>query len=236
MDTQPSNHLLSSLSLADFGLIEPHLEAVTLELRRTLEDMNKSITHAYFPISGVVSVVAKAPRGREIEAGIIGREGMTGINVVMGNDRSPNHTYMQISGHGQRLPADDLRNAMRESLSLRDCFLHFAQAFMLQIVHTAMSHGQAKIEERLARWLLMAHDRMDGNDLPLTHEFLALMLSVRRPGVTGALQRLEYKGLISLGRGAITVEDRKGLRETANGVYGIPEAEYTRLTGWRAKG
>jgi CRP-like cAMP-binding protein len=233
--TQTSNHLLSSLSSADFGLVEPHLEAVTLEPRRTLEDINKPITHAYFPSSGLASVVAKAPRGREIEAGIIGREGMTGINVVMGNDRSANHTYMQVAGHGQRLQVEHLRNAMEESLSLRNCFLHFAQAFMLQIVHTAMANGQAKIEERLARWLLMAHDRLDGNELPLTHEFLALMLSVRRPGVTTALQQLEFKALITLGRATIIVEDREGLKETANGIYGIPEAEYARLTGWHAK-
>ena len=106
---------------------------------------------------------------------------------------------------------------------------------MIQTAHTALANGQAKVEERLARWLLMAHDRADGNELSLTHEFLALMLSVRRAGVTVALQLAESQGLISAKRGLIYVKDRAGLKKIANGLYGIPEAEYRRLTGWNAK-
>jgi len=123
---------------------------------------------------------------------------------------------------------------MEKSRSLRDCFLHFAQAFMLQTAHTATANGRATIDERLARWLLMGHDRVDGDELPLTHEFIALMLSVRRAGVTVAIQKLEKKGLIKTKRGLIVVADRKALERAANGYYGVPEAEYRRLTGWRA--
>ena len=138
---------------------------------------------------------------------------MSGINVVMGDDRSPHSTYIQCAGHGQRIATNDLRAAMQESTSLQRCFLHFAQAFTVQTAHTAVANGQAKIEERLARWLLMAHDRLAGDELPLTHEFLALMLSVRRPGVTVALQLVESLGLISAKRGLIVVQNRVGLKK-----------------------
>ena len=132
------------------------------------------------------------------------------------------------------MKADDLREAMQDSPAIRICFLHFAQAFMVQAAHTAVANGRGKLEERLARWLLMAHDRLEGNDLPLTHEFISLMLNVRRAGVTEALQGLSRKGVVSAKRGSVVVEDRAGLEARANGLYGIPESEYLRLTGWKS--
>jgi len=230
-----TNHLLSALSEADFLLLEAHLSPIRLELRLSLEDANKPIRHVYFPEAGIVSVVAAGTRDRQSEVGLIGREGMTGINVVMGDDRSPHLSYIQVAGRGLRMKADDLRHAMQKSGSIRNCFLHFAQAFMVQTAHTAVANGRANIQERLARWLLMAHDRLDGNELPLTHEFIALMLNVRRAGVTVALQALAGKRLITAKRGQIMVTNRAGLLAAANGLYGIPEAEYRRLTGWRSK-
>ena len=232
---QSNNHLLSALSKADFMLLAAHLRPVRLDLRRPLEDANKPIRHVYFPDMGIVSVVAEGTRARQSEVGLIGREGMTGINVVMGNDRSPHTSYVQVAGLGQRIRADDLRHAMQESGSIRNCFLHFAQAFMVQTAHTAVANGRASIEERLARWLLMAHDRLDGNELPLTHEFMALMLNVRRAGVTESLQVLNRRRVITAKRGQITVTNRAGLESAANGLYGSPEAEYQRLTGWQSK-
>ena len=225
------NHLLSALSPADFRLVEGGLKSVELGLRRVLEEPNRPITQVYFMEAGIASVVAGVNGERQIEVGIIGREGMSGINVVMGNSRSPHETYMQVAGRGQRIKAPALRQAMEESRSLRDCFLHFAQAFMLQTAHTATANGRATIEERLARWLLMAHDRVDGDEIPLTHEFVALMLSVRRAGVTVAVQKLEKLGLVSSRRGMIVVADRAGLKRIAKGFYGVPEAEYRHLTG-----
>ena len=186
-----------------------------------------------FPESGIVSVVARGSGRKQLEVGIIGREGMTGLIVVMGNDRSPHSTYVQVSGEGQRIAAEDLREAMRKSSSLRDTMLRYAQVFMIQATHTALSNGSAKLEERLARWLLMAHDRCDGDELPLVHEFLALMLGVRRPGVTVAIHAIEKAGVIEASRGVIRVVDRKGLEEIANGSYGVPETEYNRLMSGR---
>ncbi len=109
--------------------------------------------------------------------------------------------------------------------------MHYAQAFLIQTVQTALANGTAKIEERLSRWILMSHDRVGHNDLPLTHEFLSIMLAVRRPGVTDALHQLEGRGLIRATRGQITVVDRAGLIRVAEGSYGVPEAEYQRLLG-----
>ena len=121
--------------------------------------------------------------------------------------------------------------APRESPSLRASLLKFVHAFMIQTTHTAVVNACAKLDQRLARWILMADDRVDGSRLPLTHEFLSLMLGVRRAGVTEALHALERKGLISSSRGALLVPTRKGIERSAGGTYGVPEKELRRLIG-----
>jgi CRP-like cAMP-binding protein len=224
-----SNRLLESLSTDDFDLLEPHLESVTLGLRKSLERPNRRIDAAYFPEAGFASVVAVQSKGKEVEVGLIGREGMTGLPIVFGNHRSPHATYIQAPGTGKCIPATELRKATQASLSLRNSLLKFAQAFGVQTTHTAVSNVQSRLDVRLARWLLMAHDRIGENTLSLTHEFLSLMLGVRRPGVTEALHALRKQDLISYARGEITVKDRKGLERAAGEAYGIPEAEYRRL-------
>ena len=225
------NRLLSSLSTGDFDLLAPHLESVTLELRKTLEQPNKRIEAVYFPQSGFASVVAVQRDGKEVEVGLIGREGMTGLPIVLGNHRSPHATYIQAPGKGHCIPASELRQAMQASVSLRDSLLKFVQAFGVQTTHTAICNARSKMEVRLARWLLMAQDRIQGDTLPLTHEFLSLMLAVRRPGVTDALKALRQRGLISYRRAEITINDRKGMTRVAGEAYGTPESEYRRLIG-----
>jgi CRP-like cAMP-binding protein len=228
---QSGNRLLSSLSKADFGLLLPDLEAVSLDLRKVLERPNKRIDDVYFPDAGFASVVAVQPKQTKVEVGLIGREGMTGLPVVLGNHKTPHETYIQAAGHGQRLNATKLRKAMAASSSLQSLLLKFVQAFMVQTAQTAISNARAKLNERLARWILMADDRIDGSRLPLTHEFLSLMLGVRRAGVTEALHALESEGLIRASRGEIIVRSRKGIERRAGGSYGIPEAEFRRLIG-----
>ena len=225
------NRLLMALSAADLDLLKPDLEFVKLDLRFVLETANQPIRHVYFPESGFVSIVAKTKADRIIEVGLIGFEGMSGVNVVMGDDRSVNETYIQAAGSGSRIRVEKLTQALETSASLRKCLLRYVQAFLCQTSQTALTNGRANLEERLARWILMAHDRLDGDELALTHEFLALMLGVRRPGVTVALHFLEGKGLIKSTRGMVTVHDREGLEEVADGSYGVPEAEYERLFG-----
>ena len=226
-----SNKLLSSLSTSDFDLLAPHLESVTLGLRKMLEQPNKKIEAVYFPETGFASVVAIQHSGKEVEVGLIGREGMTGLPIVLGNHRSPHATYIQAPGNGRRIPARKLRQAIQASASLRDSLLKFVQAFGVQTTHTAVCNAQSKIEVRPARWLLMAHDRIQDDALPLTHEFVSLMLAVRRPGVTDAMKALRQRGLISYRRGEITINDRKGMVRVAGETYGTPESEYRRLIG-----
>ena len=213
-----SNWLLSRLSRADARLLQPHLKAVDLPVRRQLEARKKRVEDVYFLETGLASVVANG--GHPIEVGMIGREGMTGLSVVLDGDyRTIHETFMQIGGGGQRISAGKLREAIDASTTLHQVFLRFAHAFMIQATQTALANGRSKIEERLARWLLMANERVDGDDLMLTHEFLATMLGVRRSGVTVALQQLERIGLISHKRGKITILDREALVTGCNGTY-----------------
>jgi CRP-like cAMP-binding protein len=215
----PSNRILSRLSRQEFALLEPHLEAVDLPVRKTLEARRKRIDQVYFIESGFASVVANGTNKPSIEVGIIGREGMTGLAIVMGQDRAQHDTYIQVAGHGLRISAAKLREADERSMILHRATLRYAHAFLLQTTTTALANGRSKIEERAARWLLMADDRIDGDDLPLTHEFLGLMLGTHRPGVTIALQALEKAGLITTRRSHITIIDRKGLEKSSNGTY-----------------
>jgi CRP-like cAMP-binding protein len=227
----PRNLLLASLSAADLDLLRPNLGPVTLALRQVLEKPDKRVDAAYFPDEGFASVVAAQPRGAQVEVGLVGREGMTGLAIVLGNDSSPHSTYVQAAGRGQRISAIELRRALQDSASLHGSLLKYVQVFMVQAAHTAIANARAKLDERLARWILMAHDRLDGPSLPLTHEFLSLMLGVRRAGVTEALHVLVRQKLILSARGAIVVLDRKGVERRAGDAYGVPEKEFRRLLG-----
>jgi len=156
---------------------------------------------------------------------------MTGVAVVLGADRTPHETFVQNAGAGQKISADRLRSAMGMSSTLRPLFLLYAHTFLIQTAQTAKANARSSVEERLARWLLMAHDRLETDDLKITHEFLSVMLGVRRSGVTVALNLLESTALISIHRGITTIVDRRGLRAAANGAYGVSEAEYDRVFG-----
>jgi CRP-like cAMP-binding protein len=225
------NQLLAALTPADLGLLQPHLTAVTLKLLQSLEKPNKPIQNIYFMHSGIASVVALQSDDARVEIGLIGCEGMTGASVLLGNGQSPHSTYIQATGSGEQIAADALRNAMDESQTLQRMLLKYVQSFMVQTAHTAIANARAKLPERLARWVLMAQDRIGGETLVLTHEFLGLMLGVRRAGVTESLQDLQRRKLIKAGRGEIVVLNRGGLKRIAGDYYGMPEREYRRLIG-----
>lgn len=225
----PRNRLLSGLSTQDLALLQSQLELCRIEKDQVLEQPQKPIEHVYFPESGVASLVAVGSANRRIEVGPFGREGMSGIAVVLGTDRSPHETRVQVSGQAHRVTAGALREVMRQSPSLQVRLLRYVQAFSVQAAHSTLANGNLTIEQRLARWLMMLHDRIDGDELPLTHDFLALMLSVRRAGVTIAVHMLEGRGLIRATRGLIRILDRQGLKALAQSSYGIAEAEYRRL-------
>jgi CRP-like cAMP-binding protein len=223
------NKLLRSLSADDLALLQAHLEALQLERGDVLIAPHQPIRHVYFPEDSIGSIVATVADHRRIEVGIFGRDGMSSTSLLLGADTSPHESFIQIPGSALRLEADALRHAMGQSPSLHQHLLRYIEAFQVQVAYTALSHGSFTIEERLARWLLMCHDRLDGNDLPLVHEFLSMMLGVRRSGVTIAVQTLESTGAIKATRGHIIVRDRERLEDAANGSYGVPEAAYRRL-------
>jgi CRP-like cAMP-binding protein len=170
-------------------------------------------------------VVANGTSKPSIEVGIIGREGMTGLAIILGSNRAQHATYIQVAGKGLRISAARLREADERSNTLHRAMLRFVHAFLAQTTTTALANGRSKIEERLARWLLMANDRINGDDVPLTHEFLSLMLGTHRPGVTIAVQALEKAGLITTRRSHITIVDRKALEKSSNGTYVRPNDE-----------
>jgi CRP-like cAMP-binding protein len=224
-----ANKILAALSASDFALLAPHLSPVDLPVRRQLEIRNRKIEHVYFLESGIGSVVISAGSNHSIEVGIIGNEGMTGLPVILASDRALHETFMQGAGHGWRIGVEEFRAAMHASASLRTVMLHYALTMVSQMAFTALANGRYKIEERLARWLLMAADRTQDNVITLTHEFLSVMLGARRPGITNALNAFEKRGIITARRGMIEIVNRHALEEAANGSYGGPEAEYQRL-------
>ena len=217
------NRVLARLVRADLALLRPHLTPVDLPVSTQLETTNARIDSVYFIERGFASVVADGPGKRSIEVGIIGREGMTGLAQVLGHDRSTHETYMQAAGSAQRISAAHLRKAMDQSVRLHRSLLRCAHAFLIQTAQTAVANGRSKLEERLARWLLMANDRLGGTEVPLTHRFLSVMLGVHRPIVTLTVQALERKGLVRAGRQVITIVDRDGLVKMSNGAYLPPD-------------
>jgi CRP-like cAMP-binding protein len=223
-----ANRILDLLSVGDCGMLGKEFEDVALEPRQVLETSRSPIPHVYFPMSGLASIVGTSQPNHRIEVGMVGYEGMTGLAVVLGGDRSSNETVVQSSGRALRIGSGSLQKAMGASPTLTSALLRYVHVFMMQASQTAVANGRGKLNERLARWLLMWHDRLRSGELQVTHEFLSLLLGVRRPGVTVALHELEGQGLISSTRNHVRILDRVGLKRVSNGFYGIPEAEYDR--------
>jgi CRP-like cAMP-binding protein len=228
---QYRNRLLAALVEDDAAWIGARLEPVELPLGTVIVEPDSRIGHAYFIDEGLCSVVSRQIGGGRIEIGLFGREGFSGTSLLLGADRIPHEVFLQVAGRGHRIAADALLAAIDHSPRLRDLLLRYIQTFLIQTAQTALANAGAPAEERLARWLLMYHDRQDGDDLSVTHDFLSMMLGVRRPTVTVAIHTLEGAGLIRARRGRITVLDRIGLEEAAGESYGPAEAEYERLIG-----
>ena len=225
------NRILACLPQADQQMLAEYLEPRPLRFRQRVEPAGRKIRNVYFIEQGMASVIVVAGGAdrRQTEAGIIGCEGMTGMAAILGADRTPHETIIQIAGKGFCITAERLRTLMARSKTLSHAFYRYAYVFSIQCGQTLLANTLGTVEERLARWLLMSQDRVGRSEIRLTHEFLALMLGVRRPGVTIALHRLEELGLVTSRRGATEIVDRDGLRKYAKGLYGVPEAEFDRL-------
>ncbi len=226
-----SNLLLRNMPPDDYALLEADLVRIPLPVGLRLHEARQPITRVYFPEDGLVSIVAVTPAGKQCEVGVFGREGMSETATVLGTDNAPYEAYVQVSGVSALiLPVESLTAAFDASRTLRRHLLRYCQAMMIQLSSSIAAAGLT-IPQRLARWLLMAHDRAPANDIGLTHEFLSKMLGVRRGGVTIALQALTAAGLIATSRSVIAIRDRAGLKKLAGDGYGLAESEYTRLIG-----
>src|SRR3954471_17677625 len=224
------NRILAGLSPDDFAALASHLEPVELELRQVMAEPNKPIEHLYFMEAGFSSLTTNG-HGGKIEIGMIGREGVTGVPVALGTDRMPFECFIQLAGSGLRIATHQMEQALADRPSLHRRLLRYAQAFNVQTAATAFANAEHTVEMRLARWVLMCHDRVDGDEFAITHEFLSMMLGVRRAGVTTTLHVLEGNHLIRSKRNLITILNREKLEELADDAYGVPEAEYARLMG-----
>ena len=231
------NILLRSLGGDDYALLEPHLDRTRLDLKDRLFNPNEPIERVYFPEGGVASIVAEQEGGETVEVGLYGREGFSGSSVVLGAEHSPHASMVQVD-HASYLSisSEHLLQGCAESPSLLRSLLRYTQSLAVQAALTAVSNAHYALPERLARWLLMCHDRVDGDQIELTHEFISMMLAVRRSGVTVTLHTLEGTGSIRATRGLVTIRDRQRLEEIAGDAYGQAEAEYRRLIGPFGKG
>jgi CRP-like cAMP-binding protein len=222
------NRLLRRLPEEIFEFLAAHLKRVDLPVKHSLVQPRKPIEHICFIESGMASMVAESTEQKSVEIRHIGREGIAGYPVVLGVDQTPNNTYMQVRGHGFQIAADQFRQVL-EDPETRTLLLRYVHTCELQLTYSALAAAKYNMHQRLARWVLMCHDRVEGDDLPLTHDLLGLMLGVRRSGVTDHLHILEGMHAIRSSRGNVRVLDRQLLIEIAGGSYGVPEEEYERL-------
>src|SRR3954447_11172876 len=227
------NLFLKSLPEDDFEALRPHFKMVRLPLRLILHEMGGPIEHCYFSDGGMTSLLVRLEDGAMIETGVVGKEGFAGGFALMGfADSAPNTSMIQIPGTGLRIAYGVLRDEMLRRPALLDQVHRFTQVLNIQIAHTAACNAHHNLQERLARWLLMAHDRAESNALPLTQEFISMMLAVRRPGVTVAARSLQATGAIDYRHGSIAVLDRARLEKASCECYGIVREHYRRILGW----
>ena len=222
------NILLRSLSPESFAQVSGDFKARNFPLRTSLLSPGESIEVVTYPETCVVSVVATTAEGRQAEVGLVGVEGLVGIAAVFGENHSPIDCFTQVPGDALQLPVRSFTAVMESNADFRAVHLRYAHSFLIQVSHSALAYSAYNVVERLARWLLMTHDRSRTDDIVITHEFLSLMLGVRRAGVTTALQSIVRLGYISTHRGRVGILDRTGLEELAGDSYGTPEAAYRR--------
>ena len=228
------NRLLAALPADVFDSLWPHLEHVLLPVKQVLIEPGVPLAHVYFVEAGIVSTVATVEDGSSVEAGMVGREGLVGLPTVLGIATAPHSSFVQVAGTANRIETAALTRLFDEHPPLHDLLLHYTHAFMAQLAQSIACNSRHVISERLARWLLIAHDRVSGDELPLTHEFLCQMLGVRREGVTAALQTLVAAKIIGARRGHITILDRARLESASCQCYATVEREFDEALGGAA--
>jgi CRP-like cAMP-binding protein len=226
-----TNRLLSLLSDADYERLRPHLSPVVLDYRKSLYEASRPIKHVYFPVDGVASLVITTSDGHGAEVGTIGNEGFVGLPICLGDHDAPSSAYVQVPGTGLRMDARLFRVELERIPTLNIIMLRYAHAFFNQVAQSAACAHLHKVQQRCCRWLLMTRDRMPSGDFLLTHEFLGMMLGVRRTTVTDVMGSLQKAGLIRYRRGHVTILDHEGLRHRACECYDVSRLEFDRLLG-----
>jgi CRP-like cAMP-binding protein len=224
------NRLLRTMTPSDFALLGPHLRPVSLSRGQVLEKGRTIVQRAYFLESGIATMVAHTP-DHQVAFAVIGTDGMTGVGAVLGSGRSTEDIVVQSAATALEISAQALQSAIGASAPLHLLLLKYVHVLMLQASQTALVNSYGSLRQRLARWILMSHDRFQHQGLTVTHEFIAYMLAVQRPGVTQAMHELEGEGLIVSSRGHIEIRDHQGLKKVAGPAYGLCEAEYEHLIG-----
>jgi CRP-like cAMP-binding protein len=221
------NHLLRALPPSDYRRLLPDLQEVSLANGRVLFEARERITHVYFPQHCVVSLLTAMDGERGVEVAIVGNEGMVGLSVFLGAASATSRAVAQVPDSARRLTVAAFRRALSRGPALRRIMLRYADAMLSQIAQSAACIQRHPVEQRCARWLLMAHDRVGADHLLLTQEFLGQMLDVRRPTVSAA-RRVQDAGAIRYSRGRITVTGRARLEQASCACYRIVEQDYTR--------
>jgi CRP-like cAMP-binding protein len=226
------NLLLSALPSREYKRLLPHLDHVSLAFKAVLHEPGQPISYLYFPTSGILSLLL-AREGQEegMEVGMIGREGVAGLSVFLGVATALTRSVVQVPGEALRMRADKFRALINRNSKLHELLLRYVHVFLTQLTQGAACNALHSVEKRLCRWLLTVYDRAACERFPLTHEFLAAMLGVRRATVTEAARRLRQAGLIRYGGGQLTILDRCGLERVACGCYSVVKAELNRLLG-----
>jgi CRP-like cAMP-binding protein len=224
------NYVLSAIPDHEYARMRDRLEPIELGIKDGLYQTGKPIGHVYFPTTAVLSMVAEMDGEAAVEVATVGREGMAGLPVFLGVTTSPNTVFSQVPGTALRMRADQLGEVLTGNAALHRQLHRYIQATMVQLAQNVACNRLHTTEERAARWLLMTADRVDADRFPLTQEFLAKMLGVRRATVSLTAGLLHNAGLISYSRGVITIDDRAGLEETACECYSIVHGEFEMLT------
>jgi CRP-like cAMP-binding protein len=214
-----SNRILCSISESEFRKLQPTLEFVKLDQHCSLYDRSKSMNAAYFINSGLASLIIAGSRGRSVEVGVVGYEGLTGTGLMAGLRRATCTALMQIGGSAFRMQGEIFERAVKSSDEFRDRVLRYSVIQWMQVAQTAACNRLHDAQQRLARWLLMARDRITSNIVGLTHEFLAIMLGTDRPTVTLAARELQRAGAIQYGRKMLTIVNRKALERASCECY-----------------
>jgi CRP-like cAMP-binding protein len=225
-DGAQGNRLLGAMEFASLARIAPHLEPVVLKLGDVVCEAGGVLKHAYFPQGTVLSLLTVLENGSAIETANIGREGAFGLFAAMYSRVSFNRCLVQFEGGMVRCPIDFMQSEFEHSEHVRNLFVSYSETLLAQVQQTVACNALHSTEERMCRWLLMMHDRAEGEALPYTHEFLSHMLGANRKSVTLAAQSLQTAGLISYQRGKIRVVDRAGLEQASCECYAIVKERF----------